>query len=54
MSKNVVEPERPQLQYGEALLSNATLAQAHACTRAPTTIDTHAHTQKYVILIVFP
>ena len=53
MSKNVVEPERPQLAIRLRVacwISKATRAQAHAIARAPTptpkhTPPTHAHTQ---------
>ena len=66
MSKNVVEPGRPQTIRRTRfafLLSNATRAQAHASGRAPTHTYaqtfapcslTRKHTHKYVILISFP
>ena len=44
MSKNVVEPERPQMTIWRPVaccIIKATRAQAHACARAPT--HTHAH-----------
>ena len=52
MSKNVVEPERPQMaiQWRVACwISKTTRAQRHASARAPK----HTHTQKYVTLIAF-
>ena len=57
MSKNMVEPERPQMAIWRRVacwIIKATRAQAHASARAPTPIHTlaqarmHAHTQKYV------
>ena len=59
MSKNIVEPERPQTAIWRRVacwVSKATLAQAHACSRSPTPTPTHTHsphTQKYVRLTTF-
>jgi hypothetical protein len=59
MSKNVVEPERPQkviLRRIACWISKATRVQAHASAIAPTSTHarTRTHTQKYVIRIAFP
>ena len=55
MSKNVVEPERPQMtiwRHVACWISEAIRPQAHARAHTPTL--THARTQKYVIFIAFP
>jgi hypothetical protein len=59
MSKNMVEPERPQMTTWRRVacsISKATRARTHASVRAPTPTyaRTHARTHKYEILIVFP
>jgi hypothetical protein len=63
MSKNVVEPEMPQMTKCRRVpcwISKATLANGHARARASTPYlharaSAHTHTHKYVIiLIVFP
>ena len=59
MSKNVVEPERPQMAMWRCVacwISKATRAQAHAIARAAflTRARTRTRAQKYVILIAFP
>ena len=51
MSKNVVEPERPQMTTRRRVacwISKATLEQAHARALAST------HTQKHAIITAFP
>ena len=59
MSKNVLETEGPQMtsQYGAYAL-RAGLAKLYARTRPVTHMHgrthKHAHTDQYVILIVFP
>ena len=53
MSKNVAEPERPQMTVWRRVafyISKATHPQAHDRAHAPTT----THTQIYVLLIAFP
>jgi hypothetical protein len=53
MSKNMVEPERPQTIWRiRVACPKATRAQARA--RSHTHTHTHTHTHKYVILIAFP
>ena len=65
MSKNVVEPERPQMTIWRRVacwISKATRAQAQASACAPTPTRTHSrtrkhthtHTQIYAILMAFP
>ena len=58
MSKDIVEPEGPQMtsQYGGALLAGLVRLHAHQHTSAPVHPHPHphTHTEKYVILISFP
>ena len=63
MSKNMVEPERPQMtiwRRAACRISTATRAETYARARAHTHTYTHTHThthtraQKYVTLIAFP
>ena len=66
MSKNVVEPERPEMTIWRMRVacwsSKATRNHTHAHAHAPghtyerthTHTHTHAHTQKYVTLTAFP
>jgi hypothetical protein len=53
ISKNMLEPERPQMAKWRRVLcwiSKATRSQGHASVCAPTPIYARTHTQKYVIL----